>query len=194
MINGISLSVKNKDRIKEENGKYLFKCSICGKYLPLSEFELRWNSDKTKKNNIRSQCKKCRTEESRKYHYFRRRKYTEKFAKERMLHLDRLKHDLNYHNQMVMWTHAKQHAKMLNCEFTIKPTDIMIPKKCPLLDHEFILHDPIYTYSIDRIDNTKGYTPDNIAVISRLANTMKNKATIEQLEIFAKNIKSYIKK
>ena len=42
--------------------------------------------------------------------------------------------------------------------------------------------------SIDRIDSTKGYIPNNIEVISLLANRMKNSATIEQLKTFAKNI------
>ena len=40
--------------------------------------------------------------------------------------------------------------------------------------------------NIDRIDPTKGYTPDNIQVISGLGNRMKSNATKAQLDIFAK--------
>lgn len=39
--------------------------------------------------------------------------------------------------------------------------------------------------SIDRIDSTKGYTKDNIQVISSKANTMKSNASVEELRMFA---------
>ena len=42
--------------------------------------------------------------------------------------------------------------------------------------------------SIDRIDNNKGYTKDNIQIISKKANSMKNSASYEELIIFYKNI------
>jgi hypothetical protein len=35
--------------------------------------------------------------------------------------------------------------------------------------------------SIDRIDNNKGYTKDNIMVISRRANILKKDATFDEL-------------
>lgn len=194
IIDGKKINIRNKNRIKEENGIILFKCTTCGKYLPIDRFELRWNNNKTEKTNVRSQCKHCRTEESRLYHYYRRRKYTEQIAKEKILHYDRLKCDLEYHNKMVLYRYAKNHSKRCNIEFNIVPDDIIIPKECPILKHEFILNDKQYTYSIDRIDNSKGYIPGNIAVISRLANTMKNCANFEQLILFSENIKDYIKK
>jgi hypothetical protein len=35
--------------------------------------------------------------------------------------------------------------------------------------------------SIDRVDSSKGYTKDNIQVISHRANNLKNNATLEEL-------------
>ena len=77
-------------------------------------------------------------------------------------------------------------------EFNIEPTDIVIPTHCPYLNVELLTDtknnlSPNY-YSIDRIDSSKGYIKGNIQIISRLANTMKNNATEEQLITFAKNI------
>jgi hypothetical protein len=37
--------------------------------------------------------------------------------------------------------------------------------------------------SIDRIDSTKGYTPDNIQIISWKANRVKGYATLQELEM-----------
>ena len=46
--------------------------------------------------------------------------------------------------------------------------------------------------SIDRIDNSKGYTKENIMVVSNRANMIKNNATIDELIMigyFYRNLK-----
>jgi hypothetical protein len=68
-------------------------------------------------------------------------------------------------------------------------TDIVIPERCPVLG---ITLDPERrgnlnrrprdnAPSIDRIDPRKGYTPDNIMVISYRANVLKNSALPEEI-------------
>lgn len=76
--------------------------------------------------------------------------------------------------------------------FNITTDDIFIPKYCPYLGIELSTnindcHTPNY-FTIDRIDSSKGYVKGNIQVISYLANTMKNKSTIEQLVTFSENV------
>lgn len=57
---------------------------------------------------------------------------------------------------------------------------------CPILKTPFrVGGDYADSPSVDRIDASKGYTPDNIQIISHLANSMKSYANAEQLKLFA---------
>jgi len=69
-------------------------------------------------------------------------------------------------------------------ENTLTENDIYVPDTCPVFKIPF-QPKTRYAASLDRIDNTKGYTPDNIQVISRKANSMKLDATPEELILFA---------
>jgi hypothetical protein len=84
-----------------------------------------------------------------------------------------------------LWQRAKQRARRDGREFTIFPEDIHIPDVCPVLGTPLLVGGT-YTKranspSLDRIDNSKGYTPDNICVISNRANNLKNDATPEEM-------------
>jgi hypothetical protein len=83
----------------------------------------------------------------------------------------------------------KGRAKKRGLEFTLKLEDVIVPEYCPILgiklEHSTGHGGKIHSPSIDRIDNARGYTPDNIQVISTLANQMKSSATPEQLLMFA---------
>ena len=80
---------------------------------------------------------------------------------------------------------AKQRAKKNNIELNLKATDIIVPTICPILGIPLIPFSGKFAHnspSIDRIDSNKGYTKDNIIVISFRANCIKNNATVEELE------------
>lgn len=91
-----------------------------------------------------------------------------------------------------LWMSAKGNAKIEGRDFTITPEDIVIPEFCPLLGtvltRTFGVGRVDTNISIDRIDNSKGYIPGNIWVISDLANRMKRDASISQLQAFAAGI------
>jgi hypothetical protein len=99
---------------------------------------------------------------------------------------------LHEHQEMRMYNTSKHRAKKHNIEFTIKLEDIIITKFCPLLGipitNIFGKGRQQTNASLDRLDSAKGYTKENIQVISDLANRMKQDATPEQLITFAKNI------
>ena len=87
---------------------------------------------------------------------------------------------------------CQQRSKKANLECSITEEDINIPEFCPILGTKITFElgkGMVKTNpSIDRIDNSKGYVPGNIQILSRLANYMKFNATKEELILFAKGI------
>lgn len=85
---------------------------------------------------------------------------------------------------------AKCRAKRNNIKFNLDPTDLKMPKYCPVLGIKLKANRGGYARdespSLDRINNSCGYTRCNTQIISYLANSMKRNATKEQLIKFAK--------
>src|SRR3990167_2568117 len=85
-----------------------------------------------------------------------------------------------------MWQAAKLRAKKKDLEFSITVDDIEFPEFCPLLGYKILIeefgirHD---SPSIDRKDPKKGYTKENIWIISTRANILKHNASLEELEL-----------
>jgi uncharacterized protein (DUF2132 family) len=189
------------------------KCKNCQEEKDLTNFS------KNGSNYYRHICKKCDNniykdrrlaynKEYRKLHPEKKIKWTKTANEKRKNKLlndpdyhDRvkfLKRESGYRNKVSsMYNNARKRAQKNNIEFSIKKEDIIIPEKCPLLEVEFIMgrgKDYMYTPTIDRIDRSKGYTKDNICIISMLANSMKNAASPQELLTFSKNILNYINK
>lgn len=84
-----------------------------------------------------------------------------------------------------LWSAAKERAKKRGWEFTIDPQDIVIPETCPVLGIELVKgvgKQHAGSPTLDRVDSSKGYVKGNVRVISQRANSLKQDATIEQLE------------
>jgi hypothetical protein len=95
-----------------------------------------------------------------------------------------------------IWASSCNNARRRGIEHTINQHDVPLPKVCKYLgvriDYRCAaerggLRSP-YAPSIDRIDPSRGYVPDNIQVISDLANRMKSNANVEQLIAFARGV------
>lgn len=163
----------------------------------------------------RRSCYECRKEYKKNYHkiYYqkqstkqKRREYyknnkeniliTNKKSREKHKHkysnMKKEQHRKNPLKNMLLC--AKRRAKEKNIEFSININDIIMPEICPVFGIPLLVGDDRSidnSPSLDRINNTKGYTKDNTIIVSHKANTIKNNASIEDLEKiyhFYKNI------
>lgn len=205
----------NRFILKLPRGEHLMKtCTKCKTLQPLSMYYRNKNTS----DGYQCQCKDCaksydlhnkealsisaktyrlRTRESRilyeKEYRLRNKEALSISSKKAYYQNKEVRHTklmANWERHMLKNTKAA--AKRNNRECTLVLNDILIPEKCPYLNIPLtrtIGKGIVSTNaSLDRIDSTKGYIPDNVQVISYLANTIKNNATKEQLIIFAKNI------
>ena len=90
---------------------------------------------------------------------------------------------------------AEVRAKKNGIPFNLKKSDIEIPEVCPILGIPLFVSGGCVSQSSPSLDKKipkLGYVKGNVAVISHLANAMKNSATPEQLRMFVANIGNYM--
>ena len=87
---------------------------------------------------------------------------------------------------------AQRRAKNKNIPFDLVYEDIIIPEVCPVLNMPIKSGKAMSDNnpSIDRVDNSKGYTKDNIRIISWKANRIKSNSTIEELTLLVEYMNS----
>jgi hypothetical protein len=81
-------------------------------------------------------------------------------------------------------------AKRKGIEFTLQYEDVVWPDHCPVLGNKIDYsrfrgngNKPMpNSPSFDRIDHTKGYTPDNVIIVSNKANIIKSNSNVDELE------------
>lgn len=101
-------------------------------------------------------------------------------SKEKYLH-----YHTKYTQEWRLWQSCRGSAKKRGLDFLITEEDIIIPSHCPYLGIELtniLGKGQVETNaSVDRIDSSKGYTKDNIQVISLKANVLKGNSSLEPL-------------
>ena len=80
-----------------------------------------------------------------------------------------------------LYHRAKDRAARNGREFTLSIDDVVIPSHCPITGKPLDIGQTGEGFSLDRIDNSKGYVPGNVWVISHRMNTLKNSATIDEI-------------
>lgn len=91
---------------------------------------------------------------------------------------------------------AKARARQRGETFTIDIEDIVVPEACPILGMPLKYNRGMKgddSYSLDRIDSSKGYVKGNIWVISLRANRIKNDSTVEELRLIADKVEQKLK-
>lgn len=171
----------NKNNRKEE----IRKCINCN-----HEWKVVVREDK-QLTRVQMFCKECIQTLS---NWERKSLILEKFPDRREQYLQEKRDEFirNYKKQILHRTKIRALSK--NLEFNLVESDIIIPEICPILEVPLEIGtkgEYEYSPSIDRIDNNKGYTKDNIQILSKKANSMKNSASSKELETFCKNILRY---
>ena len=99
-----------------------------------------------------------------------------------------------------MLSSAKKRAQQKNIEFTLVVEDILAlaqQNRCPISRQPFAWKDTIANGSakvsvnsptLDRIDPSLGYTPDNVWLISARMNRIKNDATPRELALLSRAV------
>lgn len=84
----------------------------------------------------------------------------------------------------VLLRHARRRARDRGLEFTLTRTELesLWPAngRCPIRKTMLIVGGGANSPSLDRIDNNRGYTRDNCAIISDRANRLKNDGTAKE--------------
>ncbi len=86
-----------------------------------------------------------------------------------------------------LWSQLKSSAKKRNIPFDLLPTDIDeigIPITCPVLGIPLAFNRHKVednSISFDRIDSTKGYTKDNLIIVSYRVNKLKSNSSLEEM-------------
>lgn len=133
------------------------KCRGCQEVLPFEKF----HKHKQALLGYANYCKQCRKPAAKE-------EWTNKSFEKTMLASSRFR------------------AKKKGIPHTISLEDIVIPTHCPILKVEIeLVRGSMYAPSLDQIQPGKGYTPDNIIVLSHRANQLKNNASKEEARLLA---------
>jgi hypothetical protein len=134
-------------------------CSKCKEELPLSSF----TKHSKNKDGLQGSCRECNKKSSKEW-------------------------NANNKDSLIL-KRLKERSIQKGLDFDLTVADINVPLKCPVFGFDLQRNHKVPLFnspSVDRIDPTKGYTKDNIQIISQLANAMKQNASPEQLLQFAK--------
>lgn len=168
------------------------KCLKCVKILPFELFELFRSGERD------IICLKCRAKDQKTREIIiDRKKYKHKFSlkkderkRYRLKYKDKIRKNLQTNE--AHYSQLKSRAKKHHQEFTLTLNEykqIVIPNKC----HYWFLHSlPLFGAGLDRIDNSKGYSIDNVLPCCTDCNRIRgDRLTVQETEIAIKAVENH---
>lgn len=144
-------------------------CFACDNILPDGFFYKKNSSGKYgKKTNM---CRSCSQKKSR--HHYDKYKWNA-FAR-------RKKDPIHF-----IYIRLKSSAKKRKIHFDITEEELRskFTKNCPIYGNELkFFSNSDWSPSVDRIDSRKGYTKNNIIIVSKKANVLKNGCSVDDLRL-----------
>jgi len=173
-------------KLTNPRGSKIKRCTLCSITLEIKEVNsLKGNCYISNYNNKIYKCNKCFSSYLNQRGKKRRKNKTVGSSQ----HLNDMRES------------ARQRARKYNVPYDIKVKDLreIITERCPILGIKFelnkqegkALNNWQTSPSLDRIVPDKGYTKDNIIIVSMMANSIKNQATplqIRQVADFYENL------
>ncbi len=143
----------------------------------------KWRRESRRKRGLQKQGRKPLAEDQKLISLDARKNYGKEWIRKHNMEKPAIR----------LYRAAKRRAKDGGLEFNLEKSDIIVPTHCPILGIPLVStrqrgDSRRDIASLDRVDSSRGYTKDNIEVISWLANTMKSDATPELLVKFSKTM------
>jgi len=179
------MSLALVSNVEEQFGK---ECLTCKQLLPLLAYA---KNKANKKDGLQYVCKSCDNKRQAKRRIEKQehlKKYSKEYRQKNFKNLEfRLQGLLNA---------SRARAKAKNREHTLTKQDLFelypADNKCPIFGFTLEWNGSGFretSPSLDRIDSNKGYTKDNVQIISWKANRIKGYASVEDLEILLAYLK-----
>lgn len=160
-------------------------CITCGETFPATLEFFRKESKKRKHkkhDGLTGVCKKCAKVRDKGY----RQKYKGDInSKLETVYKDHTSNDDEVALAKKLMTNARSRANFKNLEFTLKLDDILpLPAFCQYtkVPLKYNRENEDNSASIDRIDNSKGYIPGNVKIVTQQINKIKGDLSLEQLQ------------
>ena len=190
-INQFESDKKNK-HLKKYSIEYYYisptkKCGTCEEIKKLSEFYI----DRKYRDNCHAHCKSCTSIHNKNYKR-KQIRYKNNWQKY-------IISSVNHSSSIARL--SEKYDKDFNLEAMSEITIDFLTKlkekqnnKCNWfgVDIDFSRNDWLRSPSLDRLDNDKGYTRDNVVLTCRSANLARNKSTVEEMGNFLSELKNSI--